>query len=283
MVGRFFSGVGMLLRGFGFWARRPGAMFLGLVPAAIVFIVVLGALVALGFSMPGLTDWLTPFADEWDDPWPTLVRSAIGAIIFAAAVVLAAVTFTAVTLAVGDPFYERIWRAVEVELGGEIPERGTGFWRSVRDSLVLIALGLVTAIGVALTGFVPVIGAVLAPVLGVTLSGRLLAMELSSRPFETRGIGRSARRAVLRGHRAQLLGFGVATQLCFMIPLGAIVTMPAAVAGSTLLARSALDAHRARDAGYSSPAVGPAVGPAPAPGTSSDPAPAAPASGDRPS
>ena len=30
VVGRFFSGVGMLLRGFGFWARRPGAMFLGL-------------------------------------------------------------------------------------------------------------------------------------------------------------------------------------------------------------------------------------------------------------
>jgi CysZ protein len=68
--------------------------------------------------MPRLTDWLTPFADEWDDPWPTLVRSAVGAIIFAAAVVLAAVTFTAVTLAVGDPFYERIWRAVELELGG---------------------------------------------------------------------------------------------------------------------------------------------------------------------
>ena len=272
MVGRFFSGVGMLLRGFGFWARRPGPMFLGLVPAAIVFIVVLGALVALGFSMPGLTDWLTPFADEWDEPWPTLVRSAVGAIIFAAAVVLAAVTFTALTLAVGDPFYERIWRAVEVELGGEIPEQGTGFWRSVRDSLVLIALGLVTAIGVALTGFVPVIGAVLAPVLGVMLSGRLLAMELSSRPFEARGIARSARRSLLRGHRAQLLGFGIATQLCFMIPLGAIVTMPAAVAGSTLLARSALDAHRARDASYSGPEVGPASGPAPAP-----------APGDRPS
>jgi CysZ protein len=261
-VGRFFSGVGMLLRGFGFWSKRPGAMFLGLVPAAIVFILVLGALVALGFSMPGLTDWLTPFADEWDDPWPTLVRSAIGAIIFAAAIVLAAVTFTAVTLAVGDPFYERIWRAVEVELGGAVPEHGTGFWRSVRDSIVLIAAGLITAIGVALTGFVPVIGAVLAPVLGVTLSGRLLALELSSRPFEARGIARSGRRALLRGHRAELLGFGIATQLCFMIPLGAIVTMPAAVAGSTLLARSALD-----DANYpSGAALGPASGVVPAPG-----------------
>lgn len=242
---RFFSGVGLLLRGFGFWRRRPDVMMLGLIPAAIVFVVILAALVALGISLPGLTGWLTPFAEGWDDPWPVVVRSAVGAIIFAAAVVLAAVTFTAVTLAVGDPFYERIWRAVELEIGGEVPEHGVGFWRSVRDSLVLIAAGLFTAIGVALTGFLPVVGAALAPTLGVLLSGRLLAMELSSRAFEARGIDRAGRRALLRGHRARVLGFGVATQLCFMIPLGAIFTMPAAVAGSTLLARSVLDARPA--------------------------------------
>lgn len=246
---RFFSGIGMLFRGFGFWGRRPGVMMLGLIPAAIVFTLVLGALVGLGFALPAVTDWLTPFADEWDEPWPTLVRGAVGAIILAAAIVLAAVTFTALTLAVGDPFYERIWRAVELEVGGEVPEQGMGFWRSVRDSLVLIAAGLVTAIGVALTGFVPLVGAVLAPTLGVILSGRLLAMELSSRAFEARGIDRAARRRLLRGHRAQLLGFGVATQLCFMVPLGAIVTMPAAVAGSTLLARSVLDARAPAEAG----------------------------------
>lgn len=241
MVRGFFSGVGLLLRGFGFWRLRPQIMLLGLIPAAIVFLLVLAGLVALGLNLPGLVTWLTPFADAWDDPWPDLVRAAVGAIIFGAAVVLAAVTFTAVTLAVGDPFYERIWRAVELELGGVVPEQGTGFWRSVRDSLVLIAAGAVTALGVGLTGFLPLVGAVLAPALGIILSGRLLALELSSRAFEARGIDRAGRRALLRGHRAQLLGFGVATQLCFMVPLGAIVTMPAAVAGSTLLARSALD------------------------------------------
>lgn len=139
----------MLLRGFGFWRRRPAVMLLGLIPAAIVFIVVLAALVALGLSLPALTDWLTPFADDWDDPWPALVRGAIGAIVFAAAVVLAAVTFTALTLVVGDPFYERIRRAVELELGGEVPEQGAGLWRSILDSGRLIAIGLLAAVGVA--------------------------------------------------------------------------------------------------------------------------------------
>ena len=248
VVGRFFAGVGMLLRGFGFWARRPGIMLLGLIPAAIVFIVIVGALVALGFSMPALTDWLTPFADDWADPWPEVIRAAVGAILFAAAIVLAAVTFTALTLAVGDPFYERIWHAVELEVGGAVPEHDLGFWRSVRDSAKLIGLGLVAAIAVALTGFLPVVGAVLAPTLGVLLSGRLLAMELSSRAFEARGIAGPMRRAILKGHRAQLLGFGVATQLCFMIPLGAVFAMPAAVAGATLLARSALESAAAGSA-----------------------------------
>jgi CysZ protein len=42
----------------------------------------------------------------------------------------------------------------------------------------------------------------------------------------------------MRAHRARVLGFGVATQLCFLVPLGAVATMPAAVAGSTLLAHS---------------------------------------------
>ena len=43
------------------------------------------------------------------------------------------------------------------------------------------------------------------------------------------------------------ISFGIATQLCFLVPLGAVVAMPAAVAGSTLLARSLLD-HAPQDA-----------------------------------
>jgi CysZ protein len=36
------------------------------------------------------------------------------------------------------------------------------------------------------------------------------------------------------------LGFGVAVFGCFLIPFGAVLLMPAAVAGGTLLARHAL-------------------------------------------
>lgn len=255
MLRGFFSGMRMLLRGFGYWRRDPGVMLLGLVPAVLVFVVIVAGLVALGFSLPALVDWATPFADTWQEGWRNAFRLMVGAITFGAAGLLAAVTFTAVTLAVGDPFYERIWRSVELDLGGDVPAEGAGFWRAVVDSLGLIGMGVLTAIGVALLGLIPVVGTVLAAVLGVMLAGRLLAVELTSRALQARNLPAATRRALRRAHRGEILGFGVATQLCFMIPLGAVFTMPAAVAGSTMLARRALDAVPPADAEVSAPAA----------------------------
>ena len=88
-----------------------------------------------------------------------------------------------------------------------------------------------------LIGLVPAVGGVAATVVGVVLTGRLLADELASRALAARGLDRRSRRALLRTRSARTLGFGVATQLCFLVPLGAVLTMPAAVVGATLLAQ----------------------------------------------
>ena len=93
----------------------------------------------------------------------------------------------------------------------------------------------------ALIGLVPVVGGVLGTVFAVLLTGWLLADELTSRALTARGMVPAARRRLMRRHRARMVGFGVATQLCFLVPLGAVATMPAAVAGATLLARSLLE------------------------------------------
>ncbi len=94
-----------------------------------------------------------------------------------------------------------------------------------------------------LTGLVALVsvGLVVGLVLGVAVSGRLLAAELVSRALEARGMDRAARAEVLARDRGAVLGFGVATQLCFLVPLGAVAVMPAAVAGATMLARDLLD------------------------------------------
>ncbi|MCK6079512.1 EI24 domain-containing protein [Microbacterium sp. EYE_5] len=237
----FFSGVGDLLRGFGYWGRLPRAMALGIIPAAIVGLVLLAGLITLAVLLRDLVDGLTGFADTWAPLGADLVRFGIGAAILGGAVVLAVVSFTALTLLVGDPFYERIWRAVETDLGDPAPESEYGFWRSVGDSVSLILRGLLAAIVAGLVGLIPAVGGVLGAVTAAFLTGWLLADELTSRALTARRLDAGARRRVRRGHRARVLGFGVATQLCFLIPLGAVVAMPAAVAGSTLLARRMLD------------------------------------------
>ncbi|MCK8607960.1 EI24 domain-containing protein [Agromyces sp. C10] len=235
------DGARTLLRGFGFWRVDPGVMLLGLVPAAIVFAVLVWGLVALGIGLPGLVDWATPFADGWDEFWRNAFRALVAVVVFAAAAVLAFVTFTALTLIVGDPFYERIWKRVESHVGGEVPAEGPSFWSGVRGGLVLMLQGLVSAAAVAAVGFLPVVGGVAAAVLGAVLTGRILARELAARALDSRGLTFADRRALYRRHRWRLLGFGVATQLCFLVPLGAVATMPAAVAGATMLARRMLD------------------------------------------
>ncbi|MFH8249586.1 EI24 domain-containing protein [Microbacterium sp. B2969] len=237
---QFLRGVGFLLRGFTWWRRRPGAMLLGLVPAAIVGLFFVAALTALGFALPGLTSGATPFADGWVPFWRDFLRFGVGAALFGGALFVAIVSFTALTLVVGDPFYERISRTVERDLGGPVPDVDYPFWRSVVDGLSLIGRGILVALLAALLGFIPVVGGFVGAATGVVLTGWLLADELTSRALTARGLTRAQRRALVRGRRTRALGFGVATQLFFLIPLGAIVVMPAAVAGSTELARSLL-------------------------------------------
>ena len=234
-------GPGYLLRGLGLWRTRPRLMLLGVLPALLVAVVVLAALVGLLLTVGDLVAWATPFADDWAEALRGLLRLGLAVVVVLAFVVLASVTFTGLTLAVGDPFYARIWAETERMLGGEVPGSGPGFWRSAADGLVLAATGLAVGLGVVVLGLLPVVGAVVGVVLGVLVSGWLLAGELLARPLEARGMDRAARAEVLRRDRGAVLGFGVATQLCFLVPLGAVAVMPAAVAGATMLARDLLD------------------------------------------
>lgn len=234
-------GPAYLVRGLGMWRRRPGLMLLGMLPALLVLAAVLAALVGLLLHVGDLVAWATPFADDWAETLRGLLRVGLAVLVVLGFVVVSSLTFTAVTLTVGDPFYERIWAETERMLGGEVPDQGPGFWKSAKDGAALAGAGVLLGAGVFVLGLLPVVGTVVGLVLGVTVSGRLLAAELVSRALEARGMDRVARVEVLRRDRSAVLGFGVATQLCFLVPLGAVAVMPAAVVGATMLARDLLE------------------------------------------
>lgn len=244
-VGDYLGGARLLLRGVGMYARAPRLLLLGLVPVAVVAAAFLTALIVLLIFIDEIAGGVTWWAADWSQTPRTLVRLVAGLTIFGTAALLAAITFTQVTLAVGDPVYERISNRVEHWCGGAPPEVETGFWRSSRHSLAdsakLVALTAATGIPLFLAGFIPVVGQTVVPVIGATVAGWLLSLELVSAPFSARGMRLVHRRQALRRHRSEALGFGTAVFLCFtFIPFGAILLMPAAVAGGTLLARKAL-------------------------------------------
>ena len=229
-------------RGFGTWVRSPRAMLLGAIPPLIVGLVFVGVLVLVLTRIDETVLALTPFADQWEEAWAGTVRLLISIAAVGALVALGVVLFAAVTLLVGDPFYERIWRGVENELGGVPDEHETGFWsglgRSLRDSGVLVATSLGIGVVLVLLGVIPVVGQVIGLIAGALVGGRALALELTGFAGDARGLALRDRRRLLGERRAVSLGFGIAVYLAFLIPGGAVIATPAATAGATLLLRT---------------------------------------------
>jgi CysZ protein len=240
-VSDFFTGVSFLLRGLGMYARSPFLMLLGLIPAIITFALLVVAMVVMFYLSDDIALAMTPFLDGWSQSLRTGARTVVAAAVLLVWIVISLLLFTALTLTVGQPFYEAISKKVEDRLGGVPGEVNVSFWktlpRSLWDNVRLITVTLMIAILVFLVGLIPVAGTITAAILGALLGGWALAVEISSVPFERRGLKLRHRRQWLKSRRGMALGFGVATFVCFLIPLGAILVMPAAVAGMTLLSR----------------------------------------------
>ncbi|MFC1420550.1 EI24 domain-containing protein [Streptacidiphilus cavernicola] len=245
------------------WAVRHGRWWgFGLLPGLVSLVLYVAALVALAVWSGDLADWITPFADHWSSGARTALRDLTALLLVGGGLMLAVVTFTAVTLMIGEPFYESLSERVEdIEGGGPAP-LGLSWWRQLlwglRDALASVLI--VAGIGVLLFGcsFVPVVGQTVVPVVGACVSGFFLTEQLTAVAFQRRGLTFRQRVRRLRGRLPLALGFGVPLVLLFLIPLVAVFAMPGAVAGATLLVRDLDPANPA-------PAGPPAAAPPPAP------------------
>jgi CysZ protein len=239
-------GFGYLLRGQRWVARHGKSFGFGLLPGLITLVLYAVALVALGVYGEDFVTWATPFADDWSSPWAGLFRGFLTAVLFALALLLAVLTFTAVTLLVGQPFYESLSEKVDRDVSpdGTAPESGLPLWRelwiSARDSVRILVRALVWAVLLFALGFVPFVGQTVVPVLGFFVTGFFLTEELVAVALQRRDVDLRARLALLRSRKTLVWGFGTPLGLAFLVPFVAVFLMPGAVAGATLMARDLL-------------------------------------------
>ncbi len=179
------------------WVARHGRWWgFGLIPALIALVLYGAVLTVLALFSGAIAAWATPFADGWGAPWQGLLRGLFVALLFAGALLLSVLTFTAVTLVIGDPFYESLSEQVEKDEGGCPEGPGRPLWREIWIALCDSVHVLLRAAGFG-----------------------ILLFALGFVPF-----------------------LGQTVVLLFLIPFVAVVLMPGAVAGATLLVRDLLPA-----------------------------------------
>jgi CysZ protein len=237
----FIKGVRMFGRGLGILLRSPRLLLIGALPAVLTTLLLLGGVITLAYWIDDLAALFTPFADGWEEGWRTTVRIVAGALVFGVALAIGLIGFSALTLAVGGPFYEHIAEKVEDDLGGVPGAVELPWWRllgmGLRDGLSLILRSLLFTIPLLLAGFIPVVGQTVVPVLLALVTAWFLALELIAVPFYRRGMDLKQRRVLLRKRRALAFGLGLPASLLCAIPLAAIIVMPVAFVGGVLVAR----------------------------------------------
>lgn len=221
----------------------------GLVPGLIALALYLAAIVALAFFVGDIVTWATPFADHWAAPWPGVLRGFLDVLLMVLCLFLAVITFTALTLALGQPFYEALSGRVEHSLspGVAVPESGLSAGRMIGDGILLVLRAAVWGVVLFAAGLLPVIGQTVVPVLGIGVTGFFLVQELTTVAMQRRGIELRQQLKLLRSRRMLVWGFGIPLAAAFLVPFVAVFLMPGAVAGATMLTREACRTAPARN------------------------------------
>jgi CysZ protein len=249
----FITGVRLFLRGGGILLRSPRLLLLGALPAVLTALLLVAGMVALVFWVDDLAALVTPFADDWAEGLRAAVRVAAGVALFGFALVVGMISFAALTIAIGAPFYEHIAEKVEDDLDGPGGEVDLPWWQllwwGIRDGIVLVLRSLLFTIPLVIMGFVPVVGQTLVPVLLAFVTAWFLTLELVAVSCYRRGIGFRERRKLLARRRGLAIGLGLPASLLCAIPFAAILVLPIAFVGGVLVAHEVLREQPAPAAG----------------------------------
>jgi CysZ protein len=219
-------------------------MALGLLPGLLTIALFTVAIATLIARLGPTSEWIAERI-VGESPLRDAVALLAGVSLLGASALIVVYTFTATTLFIGQPFFERISQRVDSTFG-DFPEADAEPWwkatiRGLLEGVRLLLLSAVIALTMLGLSFIPGVGTAIAFTLGASIGGWFLALELTAYPLSRRGIVRLRdRRKLLARHRPVVMGFGAAVYIIALLPGGAVFIMPSAVAGAVLLTRHVL-------------------------------------------
>ena len=234
------GGIGLLITGAGLVLRRARLFGLGLIPPLITSLLFISMFVTASFLSQRVAVWATPFAEGWAGA--EALRGLVAVLVVVTTGLLLVLLFTATTLALGAPLYDRISEEIDAHAGSLVREPDETLLRATWSAIA--HLGKVAAItipvGAALLilGLVPGVGGVLAAVGSALFGGWMITLEMVGSAAGRRGLRTLGQRHELLGRDPWLaLGFGVPAFLLLSVPGVALLIFPIATAAGTLLTR----------------------------------------------
>jgi CysZ protein len=239
------GGLGFLVRGarYVYLEHRGLARFW--VPPVLITLL---ALVGVGYAAFGWRDglvealWASPGGDGWLGSAARALHALFEWLVVGVLLVLGSAVVAMLAGVVAAPFNDALSEAVErFETGTPPPAfsfaalaRDLG--RSLRVELAKLGLYLALIVPLfVLSWSVPLLGPLLHSMVAAVLTVLYLAFDYADLPASRRGWSTRRRLGTATRHLRELLGFGAGVWCVMLVPLLNLLTMPAAVAGGTLL------------------------------------------------
>ncbi|HEY5923732.1 MAG TPA: EI24 domain-containing protein [Kofleriaceae bacterium] len=235
MIGELVKGVYDGLRGAAYLARHPRLWVWVIAPAilaVIILVVVVGSILgalsgpiaALAASLPG----------SWAD---NVLKLIAGIVLFVASVSI----FVSLAALIAAPFNEELSESIEEQVTG-VPGPKFRFGKFLVDlvigmahaarrvSIYVVVMGTLLIVGVA----VPVIGTVIAAVLGGIATARFASYDAFDAVWARRRWRYRQKTAYLREHRWRTLGMGGAVAVLLVIPGVNVIGLAIGATAATL-------------------------------------------------
>jgi CysZ protein len=232
----FFDGVLAFARGAGFIVGTPSVWPFAIIPAIVALIL------GVSLSVGGLYEarlLASRLVGSDNSPFAWLLAVLLGAV----AVFVAFLIAVSLAQPLSGFALDRIVRAQEHALGVEVTANEpllASVLRSVRVTLVALAIGLPLIFALTLVGIVVPPAAVVTIPVKVVVASLLLAWDVLDYPMSPRGFGVRGRVAWMRKNGAAVLGFGLAATAIMVIPFVGLLVLPMAVAGATRMTVASL-------------------------------------------